>query len=90
MCCRLPIHHFGGGLRPPPQQWGGRLRRPPTVVESIMVDVKAANIAIPNDTRNVWSYRFKHLPYLYRKLYFYLHLTVYRWELLTAYGGIHI
>ena len=22
--CRLSIHHYGGGLRPPPQQWGGR------------------------------------------------------------------
>ena len=27
--CRLSIHHYGGGLRPPPQQWGGCLRRPP-------------------------------------------------------------
>ena len=27
--CRLSIHHYGGGLRPPPQQWGGRIRRPP-------------------------------------------------------------
>ena len=23
--CRLPIHHYGGGLRPPPQQWGAAL-----------------------------------------------------------------
>ena len=25
--CQLPIHHYGGRLRPPPQQWSRRLRR---------------------------------------------------------------
>ncbi len=34
--CRLPIHHFGGN------SGAG-------AVESIMVDRKAANIAIPNE-----------------------------------------
>ena len=35
----------GGGLRPPPQQWGAAFGGPPIVVESIMVDAEAANIA---------------------------------------------
>ena len=39
--CRFPIHHYGGGFRPPPQQWGAA-----TLVESIMVEGKAANVAI--------------------------------------------
>ena len=38
----LTIHHYGGGLRPPPQQWGG-----PTVVDSIILDREAASIGIP-------------------------------------------
>ena len=45
--CRLPIHHYGW-RRPSVASTtvGGRLRRPLTVVKSIMVDGRAANIAI--------------------------------------------
>ena len=43
--CRLPIHHYGGGLRLPPQRWGGPPPAAcPIFVESIMVDGEAANI----------------------------------------------
>ena len=43
--CSTCIHHNGGGLRPPPQWWAALPSAPPIIVESIMVDAGAADIA---------------------------------------------
>ena len=44
--CNLSIHHYGGGLRRLHNPGAGAFGARPTIVESIMVDGKIANIAI--------------------------------------------
>ncbi len=82
--CRLSIHHYGGGLRPPPQQWGGRLRCPPHCMHN--VDRKAASIAIepiPNDslaTYFIYIYIYIYMcRYVYKYVYIYdpVYMTLY-------------